>query len=112
MENATRDEEEKLQNERINTVKFIICVFGSTGRSFRNIEMAKKIEEEEERNAPVDVADDSNYEKSDLFCEEADDEGYNLCSGCDEKPIAHLVQPCRHVICTDCVKKTNCQLCG
>ena len=30
----------------------------------------------------------------------------------DEKPIAHLIQPCGHMICTNCVQKNNCQLCG
>ena len=30
---------------------------------------------------------------------------------CDEKPIAHLAQPREHMICTNCVKKINYQLC-
>ena len=50
--------------------------------------------------APDDVADDNNY-NSDLFCEEVGEEDCDLCSGCDEKPIAHLVQPCGHMICTN-----------
>ena len=61
--------------------------------------------EEEEKNAPDDVADDNNYDNKDVFCEEVDEEDYDLCSGCDEKPIANLVQPGRRMICTNCVQK-------
>ena len=47
-----------------------------------------------------------------IQCEEDDEEDYDLCSGCDEKPIAHLVQPRGHMLCVNCVKKKKCQLCG
>ena len=36
----------------------------------------------------------------------------DLCSSCDEELFAHLVEPCGHMIFTNCVKKNNCQLCG
>ena len=75
------------------------------------MELLKKIKEEEENNAPDDV-DDENYDNTDLFREEDHEEDYDLSSGCDEKPIADLVQPCGHMICTNCVHKNNCQLCG
>ena len=112
VDSAIRDAEEKLQNERINTTEFLIRVGGATERSFRKMELLKEFEEEEENNAPDDINDDDNYGSTDLFCEEDHDEDYDLCSGCDEKPIAHLVQPCGHMICTNCVQKNNCQLCG
>ena len=112
VDSAIRDAEEKLQNERINTTEFLIRVGGATERSFRKLESLKEFEEEEENNAPDDIGDDDNYDNTDLFCEEDHEEDYDLCSGCDEKPIAHLVQPCGHKICTNCVQKNNCQLCG
>ena len=59
-----------------------------------------------------DIDDDDKYDNTDLFCEEDHEEDYDLCSGCDAKPIAHFVQPCGHKICTNCVQKNNCQLCG
>ena len=71
-----------------------------------------EFEEEEENNAPIDTDDDDNYDNTDLFFEEVDEEDYDLCSSCDENCIVHLVQPCRHMNCTNCVKKKNCQLCG
>ena len=74
-----------------------------------HLEFQKEFEEEEENNPPDDEDDDNN---SDLLCEEDDEEDYDLCSGCDEKPIAHLVQPCGHMLCVNCVKKKKCQLCG
>ena len=58
-----------------------------------------EFEEEEENKEPIDVDDDD--------CEEDDEEDYNLCSRCDQDPFAHLVQPCGHMICTNCVKKIN-----
>ena len=54
------------------------------------MELLKEFEEEEENNVPDD---DDNYDNTDLFCEEDHEEDYDLRSGCDEKPIAHLVQP-------------------
>ena len=75
------------------------------------MELLKELEEEE-YSALDDVADDSNYDNSYLFCdEEADEEDYDLCSGCHEKPIPYLVQQGGDFICTNCVKKNNCQLC-
>ena len=68
------------------------------------------MEFEEEDNAPIDI-DDDNYDNTDLLYEEDDEEYYDLCSSCDENTFA-LVQPCRHMICTNCVKNDNCQLCG
>ena len=70
-----------------------------------------EFEEEEENNAPLDIDVDDNYDINDQFWEEDDEEGYNLCLGCDENPFAHLVQPCGHMICTNCVKKNKCQFC-
>ena len=105
-------QEEKLQSKRINTTAFLIRVGGATERSFRKIELLKEFEEEEENNAPDDIDDHDIYDSTDLFCEEDHEEDYDLCSGCDEKPIAQLVQPCGHMICTNCVQKNNCQLCG
>ena len=112
VDSAIRDAEEKLQNEQINTTEFLICVGGATERSFRKMELLKEFEEEEENNAPHDIDDDDNYDNTDLFCEEDHEEDYDLCSDCDEKPIAHLVQPCGHMTCTNCVQKNYCQLCG
>ena len=71
----------------------------------------------EENNAPDDIDDDDdddddNYDITDLFCEEHHEEDYVLCSDCDKKPIAHLVQPCGHMICTNYVQKNKCHLCG
>ena len=64
------------------------------------------IEEEEENNAHIGIDDeDDNYDNTDLFCEQADGDDYNLCSGCDENVTVHLVQPCGYLICTTCVKK-------
>ena len=112
LDSAIRDAEEKLQNERINTTEFLIRVGGATERSFRKMELLKEFEEEEENNALDDIDDDDNYYNTDLFCEEGREEDYDLCSGCDEKPFAHLVQPCGNMICTNCVQKNNGQLCG
>ena len=97
--------------EWINTAGLLIRVGGATERSFRKIELLE-FEEEEENNAPIDFDYDNNYDNTDLFCEEDDDEDYDLCSGCDENPLGQLVQPCRRMICSNCVKKNNCQLCG
>ena len=112
VDSAIRDAEEKLQNERINTTEFLIRVGGATERSFRKMELLKEFEEEEENNAPDDIDDDDNYDNTDLFCEEDHEEDYDLCSSCDEKPIAHLVQTCGDKICTNCVQKNNCQIYG
>ena len=71
-----------------------------------------KFEEEGENNAPNDIDDDDNFDNTDLFCEEDDEEDKDLCSNCDENPIAHLVQPCGHMICTNTVKRNNSQSCG
>ena len=90
----------------------LIRVCGATERSFRKIELLKEFKEEEENNAPNVIDDDNNFDNKDLFCEEEDEEDYDLCSGCDENPNAHLVQPCGHMICVNCVEKNNCQLFG
>ena len=71
-----------------------------------------EFEEEEENIAPIDIDDDHNYDNTDLFCEEDDEEDYDLCSGCDGNPFAHLIQPCAHMICTSCVRTNNCKLYG
>ena len=71
-----------------------------------------EFEEEEENNAPIDIDDDDNYKNADLICEEDDEEDYDLGSGCDKNPFAHLVQPCGHMIGTNCANKNNFQLCG
>ena len=69
-------------------------------------------EEEEENCAPIAIDDDDKYDNTDLFCEEDDEEDNDLCSGCDENPMVHLVQTCGFTVCTNCVKKNNCQLRG
>ena len=71
-----------------------------------------EFEEEEEINAPSDIDDDDISDNTDLFCQEDEEEDKDLCSNCDENPIAHLVQPCGLIVCTNCVKKNNSQLCG
>ena len=43
-------------------------------------------EEEEENFAPTDTDDDDNSDNTNSFCEEADEEVYDLCSVCDEMP--------------------------
>ena len=77
---------------------------------FRKME-SLEFEEEYENNAPIEFDDNDKYDKTDLICEKVK-EDYDLCSACNENPFAHLVQPCGHTICTNCVKKNNCQLCG
>ena len=67
--------------------------------------------EEEENNAPDDVDDDGNHNSSDLFCEEVE-EVYGLCSGFEGKPSTYFVQPCGHMICSNCLKRKNWNLCG
>ena len=110
VDSAIRDAEEKLQNERIISTEFLIRVGGATERSSRKMELLKEFEKAERNHAPDDIGDDDNY-NTDLFLEE-DHKDYDLCSGCDEKPFAHLVQPCGHMICTNCVQRNYCQLCG
>ena len=95
--------------ERINTTGLLIHVGKATETSFRKMELLE-FEEKEENNAPTDIDDNDNYDNTDLFCEEEDEKDYDLCSGCDENPFAHLVQPCGHMILTNCLKKNNCQL--
>ena len=95
---------------QINTAGLLIRVDGATIRSFRKMELLES-EEEKENNSPIHIANDDNYDDTDLFCEAVEEEDYNLCSGCNENPFAQLVQPWGHMICTNCVKKTNCQLC-
>ena len=70
-------------------------------------------EEEELSNAPIDIDDDDDdYDNTDLLCEGDDKVHYDLCSGCDANPFAHLVQPCGLMIYTICVKKNSRELCG
>ena len=78
----------------------------ATARSFRNMEMLE-FEKEEENNAPIyiDIAD--FYDNTDLFCEDDDKEDIDFWLSCDRNPIAHLVQPCEQMICTNCAKKNN-----
>ena len=71
-----------------------------------------EFEKEEDNNAPIDIDDDGKYDKTDLFYEEDDVEDNDLCTGCNEIPIAYLVQPCGYMILTNCVKKNNRPLCG
>ena len=79
----------------------LIRVGGAIERLFKK--KLLEFEEEEENNAPIGIDVNDNYDNTDLFCEKVDEEGYDLCSGCDENPFAHLVQPCVHIICTNCV---------
>ena len=97
-------------SERIKTAGLLIRVSGATEKSFRKMELLEF--EEEEKIAPIDIDDGDSFFETDLFCEEDDEKDCDLCSCCDEDPFAHLVQPCGHMICTNCVKKENCQLCG
>ena len=57
-----------------------------------------KSEEEEDNKVPIDNDDEDNYDNTDLFCEEDDEEDYDLCSSCDENPFVHLLKPCGHMI--------------
>ena len=100
-----------MTSDQTNTAGLLIRVGGATERSFRKIEFLE-FEEEEENNALIDTDDDDNYDNIDLFCEEDDEEDYDLCSGCDENHFAHLAQRCLHMICINCIMKKNCQLCG
>ena len=100
-----------LSERRINNAGLLNRVGGATESSFRKMDLLE-FEEEEENNARIDIDVDDNFDNTDLFCEEDDEEGYVLCSSCDENPFAHLVQQCGQMICTNCVKKNNCQLCG
>ena len=97
-------------SERINTAGLLIRVGGDTERSFGKMELSD-FEGEEKNDVPIDIDDDDNYDDTDLFCEEDDAEDYDLCSGADENDFAHLVQTCANMICTNCVKKNNSQLC-
>ena len=78
-----------------------------TERSFRERELLE-FEVEEENSTPINIEDDDNHDITYLFCEE----DYDLCSGCESNRIAHIVQPCGHMICTNCVKKNNCRIRG
>ena len=71
-----------------------------------------EFEEEEENNFLIDSNDDDIYDITDLFCEEDDEKESDLWLSCDKNPSAHLVQPCGHMICTNCVKKNNHKFCG
>ena len=73
--------------ERTYTVGLLLRVGGATEKFFRKMELLE-FEEEEENNAPINIDDDDNYDNTELFCEEDDEEDYDLCSGCDEKPFA------------------------
>ena len=37
-----------------------------------------------------------------LDCCEDFDEAFNMCSGCEEHPIASIVRPCGHMLCEYC----------
>ena len=96
--------------ERKNAAVLLICDGGTTERSFGKMELLE-FEEGEDNIAPIQIDDNDNYDDTDLFYEE-DDEENDLCSSCDENLIAHLVQACVHRNFPSCVKKNNCQLCG
>ena len=98
-------------SQRINTTGLLVHGSGATERTFRRMELLE-FEEEEKNNAPIDIVDDDNYDDADLFFETDDEQEYDLCSSCHESLIAHLVQPFGHMVCTNGVKKNNCQLCG
>ena len=106
-EQSKKDAQEKLQKAQLNTVEFFNRVGGATERYFGKMEVLKKFEGEEKNNAPDDVDGDDSHNNRDLFCEEVDEEDYDLCSGCNEKPIAHLLQPWGHTICSNCVTNKN-----
>ena len=84
------------------------CRF-ATKRSFRKIKLLE-FGEEEENNASIDIDDDDLYDTTDVFCEQDDEEDYDLCSGCDENPFAQFFQPCGHMIRINCVMKNNWHL--
>ena len=44
------------------------------------MELLKECEEEEKNSAPDDVVDYYIYYSCDLYCEEVDEEDYDLCS--------------------------------
>ena len=60
----------------------------ATERSFRKMELL----DFEGNFATIDIDDDDNYDNTDVFCEEDDEEDYDLFSGCDENSFAHRVQ--------------------
>ena len=95
-------------SERKNTARLFIRVGEVTEKSFRKMELLE-FGEDEKNTAAIDNDDDDNFDNTDLFCVEDDKEEYDLCSGCGENLIAHIVQPCGHMICTNCVKKNNWQ---
>ena len=93
-------------SERISTAGLLTRVSGATETSFGKMELLEY--GEEESNAPTDIDDDDvKYEYTDLFCEDDDEEDYDLCSSYVENPFAHLVQARGHIICINCVKKNN-----
>ena len=53
VDNAIRDAEEKLQNERINTTEFLIRVGGATEISFRKMELLKEFEKRRKIMLPM-----------------------------------------------------------
>ena len=67
-----------------------------------------EFEEDGENNAPIDIEDDDNYDDTDPFCKEVDEEDCDLCSGFVENRFAYVFQPCGHMICTSCAKKSYC----
>ena len=88
------------------------CVGGATKSSFRKMELLKKLEEEEDINAPNDVPVDKNYNIWWSFLWGWWRRLRFVLSGCDEKPNAHFGQPCGHMICYKPVEKNNSQFCG
>ena len=50
-----------------------------------------EFEEGEEKFAPIDFDDDDNCDKTDLFCEEDDEEDYDLCSSFHQNPFDPLI---------------------
>ena len=60
-----------------NTPGLFICVNGATERSFRERELLE-FEEDEENSTPIDNDDDDNYDNTHLFCEEDNEEDYDL----------------------------------
>ena len=97
-------------SDQINTAGLLIRDGGATESSFRKMELLE-FEEEKENNAPIDIDVADKYDNTDPFCED-DEKDYDLCSDSNDNPFAHLVQPCGNMICTNCVKKNNCHLCG
>ena len=106
---AIKDAEERLADGRLDIREFLRRVSSSTEKSFNKMQNCK-MNDENENTQPHD--EQAMEEIDDLVCRESDEEDFGLCSGCDNLPISVIIQPCGHMVCSDCAKLKDCKFCG